>query len=136
MVKDVLIVSIFIFVLCVLFVPPDRGGGWLGWLRVGSEERVKWSGSGEREESQKILLMGNLGYQKFLLTGIKPFLKVSLHELSICNYGKRYLFHQKTMEKGILFSFKYYGNYGKVILKVGGHPVLCKTNQSNIHSIS
>ena len=26
------------------------------------------------------------------------------------------------MEKGIFFSFKYYGNYGKVILKVGGHP--------------
>ena len=77
---------------------------------------------GKGRSLKKILLMGNLGYQKFLLTGIKPFLKVSLHELSICNYGKRYLFHQKTMEKGIFFSFKYYGNYGKVILKVGGHP--------------
>ena len=61
MVKDVLIVSIFIFVLCVLFVPPDRGGGWLGWLRVGSEERVKWRGSGEREESQENTFNGEFG---------------------------------------------------------------------------
>ena len=27
------------------------------------------------------------------------------------------------MEKGVFFSPKYYGNYGKIILKMSGHPV-------------
>ena len=68
MVKDVLIVSIFIFVLCVLFVPPDRGGGW---LRVGSEERVKWRGSGEREESQENTFNGEFGVSEISADGDK-----------------------------------------------------------------
>ena len=38
------------------------------------------------------------------------------------NYGKKYLFRKKTMEKGVFFSPKYYGNYGKIILKMSGHP--------------